>query len=145
MASAGQSPARILVVDDNIPLAQGFGRALKMAGYDILLAHRADVALQLAQDHQPDAIILDFKMPFVNGVGFLYRLRELNAGPRTPVLVVTGESLNEDTQIALHDLDARVRIKPIGLADLISETRILVQHRYYNQAFEHAIGGLPRI
>jgi CheY-like chemotaxis protein len=46
--------------------------------------------------HAPDAIILDFRMPFINGMGFLYRLRERPGHRHTPVLLVTGEPFKDE-------------------------------------------------
>ena len=62
---------RILIIDDNVNLARGFATALCREGYDVLVAHTAD-GLRLATELEPNAILLDFRMPFVNGVGFLY-------------------------------------------------------------------------
>ena len=81
---------------------------------------------RLAKQTHPDAIILDFQMPFVNGAGFLYRLREEDRLRHTPVLVVTGETLTHETRRALKTLDADVRLKPIGIADLVSAADSLV-------------------
>lgn len=134
MISNPTQSATILVIDDNVDLADVFARALTRAGYEVLVAHSAEVALREAQNHHPDAIILDFQMPLVNGVGFLYRLREHDAMHHTPVLVVTGASLNNEVRMALHDLDARVRFKPIGIAELVAETRSLLPPRETNCA-----------
>ena len=125
MPAPGETHATILVVDDNVILAQGFARALTLAGYKVVVAHSADVALREAQTHHPDAIILDFQMPFVNGVGFLYRMRALESLQHTPVLVITGASLSEEVRDSLRELSADVRFKPIGIADLVAATRSL--------------------
>jgi len=117
---------RILVIDDHVALAHGFASALTLAGYDVTVAHSAEGALAIAQQAQPDAIILDFQMPFVNGVGFLYRLREQKGINRTPVLVVTGQTLSDETRSALQYLDADIRLKPLGMADLLSAAHSLV-------------------
>lgn len=124
----------MLVIDDNTALAEGIGQGLTLAGYAVHTAYRADVALEIAITHRPDAIILDFNLPFINGVGFLYRLRDVLALQRTPVLVITGEALDEETQNVIHALDGRLRYKPISLQDLIHETRTMVECACYNQS-----------
>ena len=86
-----QTDARVLIIDDNVNLARGFALALERAGYHVAVAHTADDGLRLAADQHPDAILLDFRMPFVNGVGFLYRLRQLPGLRDVPVMVITGE------------------------------------------------------
>jgi DNA-binding response OmpR family regulator len=128
MLSASHA-ARILVIDDHVALAEGFARALRLAGFDVQVAHGAETALQQAQAQQPDAIILDFQMPFVNGAGFLYRLRADSLLRRTPVLVVTGQTLTAEIRDELRELDASVRAKPLGLTDLVAAARSLVGAR----------------
>ena len=116
----------ILIIDDNVNLAQGFAQVLAGAGYAAHTAHTAEEGLRLAQVQPPDAIILDIRMPFVNGVGFLYRLRALAAHRHTPVMVVTGASVNEEMRAELRDLRALLRFKPMGMSELLAETRILL-------------------
>jgi two-component system, OmpR family, KDP operon response regulator KdpE len=120
---------RVLIIDDNVNLARGFAIALGRAGYDVAVAHTADDGLQLAASQQPDAILLDFQMPFVNGVGFLYRLREMRSLREVPVMVITGMSVNEETRKDLQELRATLRFKPLALIDLLEETRALLASR----------------
>jgi two-component system chemotaxis response regulator CheY len=122
--SAGAS---ILIVDDDVVLARAFSLALQGAGYRPRPAHSAEEALRQLASAPPDAIILDFRMPLINGVGFLYRLRSQPQYEHTPVLVVTGETwLTEEVREELRGLGAEVRLKPIGLDDLLEWTRELV-------------------
>ena len=117
---------RILIIDDNVNLARGFATALGLAGYDAVVAHTADDGLRLAAEHAPDAILLDFRMPFVNGVGFLYRLRGVQALRHVPVMVITAASVNDETRNDLQDLRATLRFKPLTLTGLLEETRALL-------------------
>lgn len=116
----------ILVIDDNVNLALGFARALANAGYTAHAAHTAEEGLRLAQIESPDGIILDIGMPFINGMGFLYRLRALPAHRHTPVMVVTGGSLDEESKAELHQLRAVIKFKPLALEQLLAETRMLL-------------------
>jgi DNA-binding response OmpR family regulator len=118
--------ARILIIDDNVNLARGFATALGRAGYDVCLAHTAEEGLRLAAERSPHAILLDFRMPFVNGVGFLYRLRQVPTLRDVPVMVITGASVDDETLADLRDLHASLRFKPLALPDLLEETRTLV-------------------
>jgi DNA-binding response OmpR family regulator len=69
-------------------------------------------------------------MPFVNGFGFLYRLRAQVAHRHTPVAIITGDSCIDDpSMIELHDLEAEVLFKPIWLDEVISVTRSLLARR----------------
>jgi len=71
-----------------------FSRALALDGYETRTANTADSAMQAVEAMEPDAILLDLVMPGVNGLRFLYRLRETHR--RTPVAVITGKSDVDD-------------------------------------------------
>ena len=116
----------ILIIDDNVVLARAFARALTGAGCRVHTWHSAEDGLRQARIERPDAIILDLQMPFVNGVGFLYRLRADEALRDTPVMVVTGLVLSEQKVMELAELGAVVRLKPLGLEALLADMRVLL-------------------
>jgi DNA-binding response OmpR family regulator len=122
------SEQTILVVDDHVNLARAFAMALESKGYVVHTAHTAEDGLRLAQAEHPAAIILDLRMPFINGTGFLYRLRALPEHSDTPVMVVTGESVNEEMRGDLADLRAVLRFKPLGMNQLLAEVGALLAH-----------------
>ena len=75
-------------------------------------------------------MILDLRMPFINGLGLLYRLRTVDPDRRTPVMVVTGDQCLDDSVIdELHQLGADVRFKPLWIEDLVDVARSLLKHR----------------
>ena len=90
---------RILVVDDNQViqdiLKQFFGR-----GYNVETVGSASLALAAVIQKSPDAILLDVRMPGVDGLSLLKSLREM--GVRTPIFVMTGY---DSTQVALEALE----------------------------------------
>jgi DNA-binding response OmpR family regulator len=107
----------ILIVDDQAEVLRIFSRALEAAGYSVLTAETADAGLQLMASEQPDAVLVDLKMPFVNGMGMLYRLRQSH--PRVPVAIVTGmQDLDKDTLQEVAMLDASVHYKPLSIAQI---------------------------
>jgi two-component system response regulator MprA len=124
------TPARILIVDDDETVLQTFAKALSLEGYDVRLAASSLVGLQQVVETPPDAILLDLRMPFVNGVGFLYRLRAQTAHRHTPVAIITGDSCLDDSAMTeLHGLDAEVLFKPIWIDDVVNVTRNLLAKR----------------
>jgi len=128
-ARAEQSAANVLVIDDDELLARAFVRVLTSEGYRARAVHSASDALRALTDAPPDVILLDYRMPFINGVGFLYRLREQPAYQRTPVLVVTGDpGLTDEAREELRALGAELRLKPFGVDELITTVRGLL-HR----------------
>jgi len=122
---------RLLIVDDDLSTTQTFAQILTLEGYDVRTAATAESGLREIQTTRPDAIILDLRMPFINGLGLLYRLRAGEPHRRTPVVVVTGDQCLDDSVIReLHDLGAEVRFKPLWLEDLVDVARSLVQARH---------------
>lgn len=116
----------ILIIDDNVNLAKGFAMVLQRNGYRVNVAHTAEDGLHLATTDHPAAIVVDLRMPFINGAGFLYRLRASAAHKDTPVLVVTGASVNEEMRTELAELRATLRFKPLGIFELLAEVGALV-------------------
>ena len=120
-------PARILIVDDDETVLQTFAKALSLEGYDVRIAASPLVGLQAVEETAPDAILLDLRMPFVNGIGFLYRLRALSDHRHTPVAVITGDSCIDDpAMVELVELKAEVRFKPMWIDEVVTLTRELL-------------------
>jgi two-component system response regulator MprA len=128
MPSAAAS--RILIVDDDETVLHTFAKALSLEGYDVRVAASPLTGLQEIDETPPDAILLDLRMPFVNGIGFLYRLRAHAAHRNIPVAIITGDSCVDDPALQeMHDLDAEIVFKPIWLDEVISVTRHLLDKR----------------
>ena len=118
---------RVLVVDDDEALRSAFSRVLTKEGYTVHLAANAEDALAYVKEERPDAILLDLRMPLINGVGFLYRLRQDPANQGIAVALVTGETtLDESTISDLRTLSAQVWHKPLSLEDIRRVTRALL-------------------
>src|ERR1044071_4008284 len=121
---------KILIVDDDEGVTQTFARMLRLEGYQVRTAVTAETGLQEAQTNAPDAIILDLRMPLVDGLGFLRRLRAQDEQRTTPVAIVTGDYFLDDTvSNELRELGAELRFKPLWLEDLVGLTRNLLRSR----------------
>lgn len=121
---------RLLIVDDDLSTTQTFAQILTLEGYDVRTAATAESGLREIEAVQPDAIILDLRMPFINGLGLLYRIRAGESHRQTPVVIVTGDQCLDDSVIReLKDLGAEVKFKPLWLEDLVDVARSLVQAR----------------
>ena len=130
IASAPEATAttrRILIVDDDRAVADTFSRMLKLEGFDVTTALSAEAGLELAEQIRPHAIILDLRMPIVNGLQFLRIVRARPNLVEVPVAIVTGDYfLGESTALELRSLGASVRFKPLWLEDLVALARALV-------------------
>jgi DNA-binding response OmpR family regulator len=120
--------ATILIVDDDEGVTQTFARMLRLEGYAVRTAMNAENGLREAAEGHPDAIILDLRMPLVDGLGFLRRLRALEGNRATPVAIVTGDYFLEDEiSEELRSLGAELRFKPLWLEDLVGLARNLLK------------------
>jgi DNA-binding response OmpR family regulator len=119
--------ATILIVDDDEGVTQTFARMLRLEGYQVRTAVSAESGLKVAEESHPDAIILDLRMPLVDGLGFLRRLRAQPEQRTTPVAIVTGDYFLEDEiSNELRELGAELRFKPMWLEDLVGLARNLL-------------------
>ena len=113
--SATRNPAAsILIVDDDEAVTQTFARMLRLEGFRVRTAINAESGLTETFQNQPDAIILDLRMPLVDGLGFLKRLRASEGHRHIPVAIVTGDyGLEEHVSDELRQLGAELKFKPL--------------------------------
>ena len=125
---AESSGSKILIVDDDEGVTQTFARMLRLEGYQVRTAVSAETGLREAEDSRPDAIILDLRMPLVDGLGFLRRLRSHDEQRQVPVAIVTGDYfLDDSVSTELRELGAELRFKPLWLEDLVGLARNLLR------------------
>ena len=87
----------VLLVDDNQTHQYSLGKHLSESGFKVLHAHSGGVALQLAREHHPDAILLDINLPDTTGFGVC---QQLKADARTSSIPVVFHSATHDTASA---------------------------------------------
>jgi len=101
---------------------------LRFEGYQVGTAVSAEEGLIEAEQRHPDAIILDLRMPLVDGLGFLRRLRAQDDQRDTPVAIVTGDYFLDDSVLTeLRELGAELQFKPLWLEDLVGLARTLLK------------------
>ncbi|HVZ22920.1 MAG TPA: response regulator [Vicinamibacterales bacterium] len=128
MAATEVANSTILIVDDDEGVTQTFARMLKLEGFQVRTAINAESGLRVANESQPNAIILDLRMPLIDGLGFLRRLRSQQEQRATPVAIVTGDYFLEDSVAdELRELGAELRFKPLWLEDLVGLARNLLK------------------
>ena len=115
----GESGAgrRVLVVDDDAGIREFVRQALGEEGYDVRQAATGAEALEFLAGGQPDLILLDVRMPGVDGWQVLDELRSA-AGPQTPVVVMTASWTGQDR--ALQSGAQGYLAKPFELVDLLN-------------------------
>ena len=100
---------KILVIDDESGNLNMFRLFLKAYGYEVLLAENGRAGLEIAEKQSPSIVFTDIKMPGMDGLEVLKRLKELN--PLTEVIVMTGHG----------DMDLAVKALNLNATDFISK------------------------
>ncbi|MFN8496470.1 MAG: response regulator transcription factor [Anaerolineae bacterium] len=95
-----QSPAQILVVDDELPIRTTIAEMLKRQGYDVSTAGTGEEALGLVYQRPFDLLLLDLKMPGLSGLDVAQRARERL--PEVAIIILTGHGSLESAIEGLH-------------------------------------------
>ena len=98
-ATPEPEPARrrtILVVDDNTDTAASMSALLQLAGHDAVAVNDGISAIEAAEMHRPEVVLLDIGMPQMNGHQVCQRLRNLPSGKDLLVIAVTGWGHGEE-------------------------------------------------
>jgi EAL domain-containing protein (putative c-di-GMP-specific phosphodiesterase class I) len=118
MAPPGElvSRGQVLVVDDDVPTARGFGRILTSAGFTVTIAHDGTEAAALARTTSFDAILSDIAMPGMSGIELMRVVREHDLD--VPVILITGGPAIESAVAAMEYGALLYLIKPIEAVPL---------------------------
>ena len=88
--------AKLLVIDDEPGIRDLLDTLLGRKGYDVILADSGQKGLEVFRRARPDIVVLDLKMPGMNGLTVLQQIRHLN--PTQPVIILTGVGTPESEQ-----------------------------------------------
>ena len=110
----------ILIVDDEKNLRDGLAEAVRDLGYEALVAASGREALVIAASDKPDAVLLDLRMPDMDGLQVLTRLRAAANGTSIPVAIITAYATAANTIEAMRLGAFDHLTKPIGREDLAS-------------------------
>ncbi len=109
-------PLKLLLVDDEEGIRKVLKITLESAGYEVSLAADGEAGLDIFIRENPDIVITDIKMPGIDGIELLKRIKNLN--PETEVIMITGHG---DMDLAVKSLQyeaADFITKPIDSAEL---------------------------
>ncbi|MBM3695257.1 MAG: response regulator transcription factor [Actinobacteria bacterium] len=116
---------RLLVVEDEVRLAQALQRGLAAEGFEVEVAHDGLTGLSLAMEGRYDAIVLDILLPGMNGYKVCAEIRA--AGNWTPILMLTAKSGEYDEAEALDTGADDFLSKPFSYVVLVARLRALVR------------------
>ncbi len=117
-------PKTICVIDDDVEIRQFLTDLLKHEGYDVIAPENPYQALSFVYENRPDLILLDLRMPRIDGMALLPGLRA--ASSDTPVVVLTAHGNPQVFLQAFEKGACEVISKPFHPVDLICVVRRLV-------------------
>jgi two-component system OmpR family response regulator len=119
------TPVRVLVVDDEAPLADLLSMALRYEGWQTATAGDGSGALRAAREFRPDAVILDVMLPDLSGLEVMRRLRSEQHD--VPVLFLTAKDAVEDRIAGLTAGGDDYVTKPFSLEEVVARLRGLLR------------------
>lgn len=101
--------AKVLVIDDEEGIRNLLDTLLTRKGYTVVLADGGRKGLELFRRERPDVVVLDLKMPEIDGMAVLQQIRNLN--PNQPVIILTGAGLPQ----------AEERLRACGVSEYVEK------------------------
>lgn len=134
---------KIMVVDDELEIRDLLSKFLTEEGYEVILASAGEEAIELAKRETPHAILLDVRMPGIDGMEVCRRLK---AEPKTqyiPIIMITGYDENKIDAIMVGADD--FLNKPIDLVELAVRVKSILRTRYLTDELERAVAYIKEL
>jgi two-component system, OmpR family, response regulator MprA len=115
---------RILIIEDDQAILKLLQRGLAYEGYAVDTAMDGRTGLNLARDHTPDLVVLDWMLPGMDGLEVCHRLR---MGGKMPILMLTAKDTIQDRVQGLDAGADDYMVKPFNLDELLARIRALLR------------------
>jgi DNA-binding NtrC family response regulator len=114
-----EMPAKLLLVDDERKFVQTLSERLSLREIGSVVAYDGESALSIIKEEEPDVMILDLKMPGIDGIEVLKRVKETN--PAIEVIILTGHGSDADREMCMKLGAFAYLEKPVDV-NALSET-----------------------
>jgi len=121
------TPRKVLVVDDEEWMRDAVEQILRPEGFEVVTAADGQTGLELAKRHMPDLILVDLKMPYMDGIAYLESVKAFD--PEVVAIVITGYATLETAVEAMKAGAYDFLAKPFKPADLRQVVRRGMEHR----------------
>lgn len=118
---------RVLILDDNVDVAESLGEILELSGYAVTLAYDGETAVSLFCSGEFDVGLFDVKMPGMNGVEAFLSIRSQK--PQATVLFMSGYADEGLLAKAMTNGAAGLLPKPFEADDMLEALRNLARHQ----------------
>ncbi|NJR51891.1 MAG: response regulator [Leptolyngbyaceae cyanobacterium CSU_1_3] len=122
-SGSSSPPIRILLIEDNEANRRLMGDYLSYCGYTVFSLAEGTQLASIMEQFQPQIILLDLKLPTIDGYALLEQIRQREDWRSVPVIVVSAYAFQRDQQRALKLGARRYLVKPIRLSQLTDVIR----------------------
>jgi DNA-binding response OmpR family regulator len=136
MQSEKTSKPKILVADDEASIRELLEQVLAAEGYTVIVATDGKHALQQTLTHKPDLILLDVRMPRLDGITLCKALRVYKETKNTPIIMLTAFNTREYLEQAMAAGADDFVAKPFELAELKIRVRSMLKLKSVNDEIE---------
>ncbi len=112
-----EKPSRVLLVDDEKDFAHTLSERLQLKDFGTAAVYDGEEALSLVKDEEPDVMVLDLKMPGIEGMEVLQKVRKEH--PEVKIIILTGHGSEKDKAKALELGAIAYLQKPVNIKDLM--------------------------
>ena len=121
--------ALILIVEDNDKNRKLVRDVLTFKGYEVIESETGEEGVRLARERSPSLVLMDIRLPGIDGVEALRRLRAEGTTQGIPVLAMTASVMSEDRQKIMAAGFDGYQSKPINVTDFVTAVaRLLERH-----------------
>jgi len=104
---------KVVIVEDEPDTAEMFAEMMRLSGYQVFKCYGGASAMELIEEHEPDAVVLDVMMPDLSGLDVLRKMRQNPKMVDIPVVVASAKSLPSDIQAGLDAGASAYLTKPV--------------------------------
>jgi DNA-binding response OmpR family regulator len=130
--------ALVLVVDDDMSVADAIDRTLCADGHDTIVVHNGWDALEAAKTQNPDLVVLDIVMPRMDGVEVCRRMRQDPSTAHLPIIFLTARAMLEDKIEGFEAGADDYLTKPFAIQELGLRVRAVLRRAQPEKAAERA-------
>ncbi|MFL6798712.1 MAG: response regulator [Xanthobacteraceae bacterium] len=112
---------KILLVEDHEEIWDFLSRRLKRRGFDVVLAHDGQAAIDKANAESPDVILLDMNLPILDGWTAAESLKRNDGTAAIPIIALTAHAMSGDREKAIRAGCDDYHPKPIDFSKLLSQ------------------------
>lgn len=117
---------KVLVVDDVVSNRELIKRWLSKANLEVLEVQNGQEALEIIEDYQPKLVLMDIRMPIMDGYQATRKLKEQPSTKKIPIIALTASTMAEDRDNIYHEFDAYL-LKPVQAQDLFDQLVIYLK------------------